>query len=151
METAVKSPDHALAPINKALKPDDKIQLLREMLRIRRFEQRALNEYTKGKMGGFMHLYIGQESVAVGACSLMGDDDHVITAYRCHGHALAVGMSMNECMAALEGVPATSGARAGERQAPGTGAGAERLVFVHANPDRRCHGHHRAGDRRRPP
>jgi len=103
MDTATKSSDHALAPINKSLTPEAKIQLLREMLRIRRFEQRALNEYTKGKMGGFMHLYIGQESVAVGACSLMGDDDHVITAYRCHGHALAVGMSMNECMAELYG------------------------------------------------
>ena len=52
-------------------------------------------------MGGFLHLYIGQESVAVGTCSLMGDHDHVITAYRCHGHALAVGMTMNECMAEL--------------------------------------------------
>ena len=103
MDTAVKSTDHALAPINKALKPAEKVQLLRDMLRIRRFEQRALNEYQKNKMGGFMHLYIGQESVAVGACSLMGDDDHVITAYRCHGHALAVGMSMNECMAELYG------------------------------------------------
>ena len=103
MDTAVKSTDHALAPINQALKPADKINLLRDMLRIRRFEQRALNEYQKNKMGGFMHLYIGQESVAVGACSLMGDDDHVITAYRCHGHALAVGMSMNECMAELYG------------------------------------------------
>jgi pyruvate dehydrogenase E1 component alpha subunit len=103
MDTATKSSDHALAPINKSLTPEAKIQLLREMLRIRRFEQRALNEYTKGKMGGFMHLYIGQESVAVGACSLMGDDDHVITAYRCHGHALAVGMNMNECMAELYG------------------------------------------------
>ena len=103
MDTATKSTAHALAPINKSLTPEAKIQLLREMLRIRRFEQRALNEYTRGKMGGFMHLYIGQESVAVGACSLMGDDDHVITAYRCHGHALAVGMSMNECMAELYG------------------------------------------------
>ena len=103
MDTATKSTAHALAPINKSLTPEAKIQLLREMLRIRRFEQRALNEYTKGKMGGFMHLYIGQESVAVGACSLMGDDDHVITAYRCHGHALGVGMSMNECMAELYG------------------------------------------------
>ena len=54
-------------------------------------------------MGGFLHLYIGQESVAVGTCSLMGDHDHVITAYRDHGHALAVGMSMNECMAELFG------------------------------------------------
>ena len=103
MDTATNSTAHALAPINKSLTPEAKIQLLREMLRIRRFEQRALNEYTRGKMGGFMHLYIGQESVAVGACSLMGDDDHVITAYRCHGHALGVGMSMNECMAELYG------------------------------------------------
>ena len=103
MDTAVKSTDHALAPINQALKPADKINLLRDMLRIRRFEQRALKAYAAQKMGGFVHLYIGQESVATGACSLMGDDDHVITAYRCHGHALAVGMSMNECMAELYG------------------------------------------------
>ncbi len=54
-------------------------------------------------MGGFLHLYIGQESVAVGTCSLLGTNDHVITAYRDHGHALAVGMSMNECMAELFG------------------------------------------------
>ena len=103
METAVKPSDYALAPINKALQKADKIQLLREMLRIRRFEQQALKQYNGGKMGGFMHLYIGQESIAIGACSLMGDHDHVITAYRCHGHALAVGMSMNECMAELYG------------------------------------------------
>jgi len=103
MDTATKATDHALAPINKNLAAEAKIHLLREMLRVRRFEQRALNEYTKGKMGGFMHLYIGQESVAIGACSLMGDHDHVITAYRCHGHALAVGMNMNECMAELYG------------------------------------------------
>ena len=93
MSTAVKSTDHALAPINKALAADDKVRLLREMLRVRRFEQMALKQYSAGKMGGFLHLYIGQESVAVGTCSLMGDDDHVITAYRDHGHALAVGMS----------------------------------------------------------
>ncbi len=103
METAVKSTDHALAPINQALKPEDKINLLRDMVRIRSFEMRAFQAYQKEKMGGFVHLYIGQESVAVGACSLMGDDDHVITAYRCHGHALAVGMNMNECMAELYG------------------------------------------------
>ena len=54
-------------------------------------------------MGGFLHLYIGQESIAVGTVSLLGDDDHVITAYRDHGHALASGMSMNECMAELYG------------------------------------------------
>lgn len=103
METAVETRDFAFAPINQALKPEDKIKLLRDMLRIRRFEQEANRHYTAGKMGGFLHLYIGQESVAVGTCSLMGPNDHVITAYRDHGHALAVGMSMNECMAELFG------------------------------------------------
>jgi pyruvate dehydrogenase E1 component alpha subunit len=73
------------------------------MLRIRCFETEASRQYGKGKMGGFLHLYTGQESVAAGTCSLMGDHDHCITAYRNHGHALAVGMTMNECMAELYG------------------------------------------------
>ncbi|HEY3901608.1 MAG TPA: thiamine pyrophosphate-dependent enzyme [Chthoniobacter sp.] len=104
METAVKAKDFALAPINSKLSKEKKIELLYGMLRIRRFEQEALSQYQKGvNMGGFLHLYIGQESVAVGACSLLGDNDHLITAYRCHGHALAVGMTMNECMAELFG------------------------------------------------
>ena len=103
MDTAVKPKDHAAAPINAQLSKDEKLGLLRQMVRIRRFEQRALQEYQKDKMGGFMHLYIGQESIAAGTCSLLGDHDHLITAYRCHGHALAVGMTMNECMAELFG------------------------------------------------
>ncbi len=103
MDTVVKPHDFATASVNQALKPEDKIRFLREMLRIRRFEQAAHKNYSAGKMGGFLHLYIGQESVAVGTCSLMGPNDHVITAYRDHGHALAVGMSMNECMAELFG------------------------------------------------
>src|SRR5690606_6510548 len=69
----------------------------------RRFEERSIRVYQQGKIGGFLHLYIGQEAVAVGAISLLGPDDHVITAYRDHGHGLAVGMSMNECMAELQG------------------------------------------------
>jgi pyruvate dehydrogenase E1 component alpha subunit len=103
METAVKAQDYSPAPINQSLTSDDKLRFLREMLRIRRFEQAALKQYQVGKMGGFLHLYIGQESVAVGAVSLMGANDHVITAYRDHGHALAVGMNMSECMAELFG------------------------------------------------
>ncbi|MBK1876310.1 pyruvate dehydrogenase (acetyl-transferring) E1 component subunit alpha [Pelagicoccus mobilis] len=73
------------------------------MVRIRRFEERSLRVYQQGKIGGFLHLYIGQESIAVGCASLMGDHDHMITAYRNHGHGLAVGMNMNECMAELLG------------------------------------------------
>jgi pyruvate dehydrogenase E1 component alpha subunit len=88
---------------NASLKPSEKIHFLREMLRIRRFEQQALKYYNQGNMGGFLHLYIGQESVAVCTASLMNGNDEMITAYRNHGHALAVGMGMNECMAELFG------------------------------------------------
>ena len=90
-------------PINASLTPEEKIAFYREMLRIRRFEQQALKYYSEGAMGGFLHLYIGQESVAVGTASLMNGNDEIITAYRDHGHALAVGMGMNECMAELFG------------------------------------------------
>jgi len=99
----VAKPEYSQAEINRKLTTSDRVELLRKMLQIRRFEQVGLSKYQGGKMSGFIHLYIGQESVAVGACSLMGEHDHVITAYRCHGHALAVGMSMNECMAELYG------------------------------------------------
>jgi pyruvate dehydrogenase E1 component alpha subunit len=102
-DTAARPPDYAKAPANADLGGEDKVALLREMIRIRRFEQTSLSSYHQGKMGGFLHLYIGQESVAVGTVSLLGEHDHVITAYRDHGHALAVGMSMNECMAELFG------------------------------------------------
>jgi pyruvate dehydrogenase E1 component alpha subunit len=93
----------ASSPINQALSAEDKIALFTQMVRIRRFEQAALKSYSAGKMGGFLHLYIGQESVAVGTISLGGENDHFITAYRDHGHALAVGMGMNECMAEMFG------------------------------------------------
>ncbi len=95
--------DPASAPINQQLGTEDKIGFLRDMMRIRRFEQASLRQYQQGKMGGFLHLYIGQESVAVGTISLVGENDHLITAYRDHGHALAVGMSMDTCMAELYG------------------------------------------------
>jgi pyruvate dehydrogenase E1 component alpha subunit len=95
--------DFARSPINQSLTPERKIELFTQMVRIRRFEQAALKYYQAGRMGGFLHLYIGQEAVAVGTISLAGKDDHFITAYRDHGHALAVGMGMNECMAEMYG------------------------------------------------
>ena len=103
METLVNSSAYADAAINKQLTNEDKVRLLREMYRIRRFEQTSLKYYNLGKMGGFLHLYSGQEAVAVGTISLLGKDDHVITAYRDHGHALAVGMDMKALMAELFG------------------------------------------------
>lgn len=89
--------------INSILSEADKVRMFTDMTRIRRFEERSLRAYQQGKMGGFLHLYEGQEAVAIGTISLLGSDDHVITAYRDHGHGLAVGMSMNECMAELFG------------------------------------------------
>jgi len=102
-EVALDPIDFSKAEVNAGLTRDQKIGFLREMLRIRRFEQVSLKYYNQGVMGGFLHLYIGQEAVAVATVSLMGKHDHIITAYRDHGHALAVGMSMNECMAELLG------------------------------------------------
>ena len=92
-----------LAPINANLSKEARINLYRTMVRIRRFEERSLRAYQAKKIGGFLHLYIGQEAVAVGCCSLMGKNDHVITAYRDHGHAIAVGMNLNGLMAEVYG------------------------------------------------
>ena len=103
METSASPLDFASSPINRGLSAEQKIDLYRQLTRIRRFETASLKQYNGSKMGGFLHVYIGQESVAVGCASLMGENDHMITAYRCHAHALAVGMSMNECMAELFG------------------------------------------------
>jgi pyruvate dehydrogenase E1 component alpha subunit len=99
----VDSEGFANKPVNQNLRPDSKIYLYEQMVRIRRFEERSLRAYQQGHIGGFLHLYIGQEAVAVGSVSAMSEEDHVITAYRDHGHALAVGMDMDECMAELFG------------------------------------------------
>jgi pyruvate dehydrogenase E1 component alpha subunit len=77
--------------------------LYRKMLRIRRFEEEAARLYTEKKIGGFLHLYIGQEAVAVGSLSVLNDSDYVMTAYRCHGHYLARGGSARAGMAELLG------------------------------------------------
>ena len=99
----VESEGFANKPVNQNLGAESKINLYEQMVRIRRFEERSLRAYQQGHIGGFLHLYIGQEAVAVGTVSAMTEEDHVITAYRDHGHALAVGMDMDECMAELYG------------------------------------------------
>lgn len=103
VEESAKRADFSRAPINAGLAREGKIELYRKMVRIRRFEERSLRAYQGKKIGGFLHLYIGQEAVAVGCCSLMGANDHVITAYRDHGHAIAVGMDTKPLMAELYG------------------------------------------------
>lgn len=79
------------------------VDFLREMLRIRRLEERAAQAYGQGKIGGFCHLYIGQEAVGVGAVKAVRPDDHVITTYRDHGLALARGIPAEAVFAELFG------------------------------------------------
>ena len=81
-------------------------QRLRMMMLIRRFEERTYQEYTRPgqKIGGFCHLYSGQEAIAVGCAALFDPDrDYLINGYRCHGHSLAHGMSPRTAMAELFG------------------------------------------------
>ena len=77
--------------------------LYRRMLLIRRVEEESARGYAEGKIGGFLHLYIGQEAVGVGALSALRPDDYVITTYRDHGSALAKGMTPRALMAELFG------------------------------------------------
>jgi pyruvate dehydrogenase E1 component alpha subunit len=78
-------------------------ELYRQMLRIRRFEEEAARAYAQSHAGGFLHLYIGQEAIAVGASSAMRDEDYVFQTYRDHGIALARGMAPGAAMAELFG------------------------------------------------
>ena len=81
----------------------DEVEMLATMLLIRRFEERASQQYQAQKIGGFCHLYIGQEAVVTGAVAAARPDDYLITAYRDHAHALARGTSADACMAELFG------------------------------------------------
>jgi pyruvate dehydrogenase E1 component alpha subunit len=79
------------------------IELYRQMLLIRRFEEKSAEAYVAGKIGGFCHLYIGQEAVGVGTISAIRKEDYVLASYREHGLALAKGMSARSIMAELFG------------------------------------------------
>jgi len=82
---------------------EDEFELFRRMLLIRRFEERCAQLYAEGKIGGFLHLYIGQEAVGVAATSLIRPDDYLITSYRDHGLALARGTDPRPLLAELFG------------------------------------------------
>jgi pyruvate dehydrogenase E1 component alpha subunit len=82
---------------------EQELEAYREMLLIRRFEEKAGQLYGMGFIGGFCHLYIGQEAVVVGMLMAIGDGDQVITTYRDHGHMLACGMDPKGVMAELTG------------------------------------------------
>jgi pyruvate dehydrogenase E1 component alpha subunit len=98
---------HFMAQAQTEVKPqvtrNQAVGWLSQMLLIRRFEERAAMLYQNQKIGGFCHLYSGQEAVAVGSIGVLREDDYVITAYRDHGHALARGMDPRVAMAELLG------------------------------------------------
>ncbi len=97
MATATAQPakDEALLELQR--------RMLRQMLLVRRFEEKAAEAYALGKIGGFCHLYIGQEAVAAGSLAALRDDDYVICSYREHGQALVRGVPANAVMAELFG------------------------------------------------
>jgi pyruvate dehydrogenase E1 component alpha subunit len=86
-----------------ATTPEQRMALLRSMLLQRRFEERCAEAYAMGRIGGFCHLYIGQEATGTGAISALRDDDYIITTYRDHGQALARGIPPRAVMAELFG------------------------------------------------
>ncbi len=87
----------------ESLERETLLNMLYQMMHIRHFEEKAAEAYTLGKIGGFCHLYIGQEAVAVGSIAALNTDDYVMTSYRDHGHALARGTPADEVMAELFG------------------------------------------------
>ena len=89
-------------------------EFYRQMVLIRRFEETSGRLYMQGKIRGFLHLYIGEEAIAVGAISALNDDDYVVSHYRDHGHALVKGMDPKVIMAELFGkATGSSGGRGG--------------------------------------
>jgi pyruvate dehydrogenase E1 component alpha subunit len=82
---------------------DEAIALVRQMLRIRRFEEACAELYGAGKIRGFLHLYIGEEAVATGALAVLRPEDAIVATYREHGHALARGIAAERIMAEMYG------------------------------------------------
>jgi len=99
VESAPKKPSQKPA----GAEPELLLDLYREMLLIRRFEERAGQLYGMGLIGGFCHLYIGQEAVITGMMSVATPGDSIVASYRCHGHMLACGMDPRGVMAELTG------------------------------------------------
>jgi len=97
-----------------SLSREEALSLYREMLRIRRFEEKCAELYSAGTIRGFLHLYVGEEAVAVGVIGALSPADAVVATYREHGHALARGISMNALMAEMYGrLEGTSRGRGG--------------------------------------
>lgn len=96
-------PTAGAGALSLPVSPTTALQWLRDMHLIREFEVRCMQSYQEKKIGGFCHVYIGQEAVAVGCVAAMRPEDPIVTAYRDHGHALARGMTSRACMAEMYG------------------------------------------------
>jgi pyruvate dehydrogenase E1 component alpha subunit len=109
------TPGDAIAPdVELPVDRDHGLHLLRQLVRIRRFEERCVELYSAAKIRGFLHLYIGEEAVAVGVMEALTPDDAVVATYREHGHALARGIESSAVMAEMFGkVEGTSRGRGG--------------------------------------
>jgi pyruvate dehydrogenase E1 component alpha subunit len=100
------TPTDAAVPLPETLTRaarDETAEVFRAMLRIRRFEELAARGYTRGRVSGFLHLYIGQEAIAVGTARAMRPGDRLVGTYRDHGFAIALGADPGVCMAELYG------------------------------------------------
>ena len=100
---AVKRKSESVTFADLSVAPQELIRYYRDMLLIRRFEERAGQMYGMGLIGGFCHLYIGQEAVVVGMQAALKQGDTIVTSYRDHGHMLACGMDPKGVMAELTG------------------------------------------------
>ena len=89
--------------VSPNLPPEKQLEMLRAMLTIRRFEERASADYLAGKIYGVVHCYIGEEAVAVGVCSALRTSDRIVSTHRGHGHCIAKGADLNRMMAELYG------------------------------------------------
>ena len=92
-----------MVSLSPNLPPDKQREMLRQMLTIRRFEERASADYNAGKIYGVVHCYIGEEAIAVGVCSALDRGDRIISTHRGHGHCIAKGADLNRMMAELYG------------------------------------------------
>jgi pyruvate dehydrogenase E1 component alpha subunit len=101
--TETKAPDTPAPLTRPSGQLDHLAEHYRQMFLIRRLEEEAARAYAQGKIGGFLHLYIGQEAVAVGSIAALKPEDYVVTTYRDHGVAIAKGMSPKALMAELFG------------------------------------------------
>jgi pyruvate dehydrogenase E1 component alpha subunit len=102
-ERVISASEEDSPDVRAQVGPDAGREWLATMMLIRRFEERAGEMYAKAKVGGFLHLAIGEEATIVGAARAMRDDDYLISTYRSHGHALARGTAPEQVMAELFG------------------------------------------------